>query len=442
MKGVNVQRDIKLSPKQNNDNPVYPQNSWYFYYAGYADGFIKNSIEKYGKKYSNPVIVDPWNGSGTTTVVASMMDLVCYGFDINPAMIIIAKAKLFNVQTLDIKKIKIELYSIIPVLLSNEEYLEDPLNNWFTVESLSIIRLIEESIQNITGLKQRDRELLRIKELSNIEALSNESCFYYLVFFTTLKQFTKVFVGSNPTWIKSKNIEKLSIDILEIILSYLNTIENMRNGYSEGVTSKKIYLSIGDSKSIPLENEIADMVITSPPYCTRIDYAVYTKIELSLLGYTNIDIQNLRREMIGTPTIKKGVDYSKAPQHMQFETVSKGCFTVMDKISTHYSKAARSYYYKTYIQYFVGMYESMKEIYRILNKNGVAIIVVQDSWFKDIYVDVPGIIIEFAQCCGFSVMEKNDYEVRNNMNYINSKSRKYKNLKTNVESVIILGKGR
>ncbi|MBU7008721.1 site-specific DNA-methyltransferase [Phosphitispora fastidiosa] len=433
--------DMEISPKLNNDNPVYPQNSWYFYYAGYADGFIKHAIEKYGNTFKSPVIVDPWNGSGTTTLVASMMHLTCYGFDINPAMILIAKAKLYNAKMLDIEEMKIQLSLIIPTQLSNEEYSEDPLNNWFTLESLSIIRNIEEVIQNITGFKQNDRKLIRIKGLCNIETLSYEMSFYYLALFTTIKQFTKVFVGSNPTWIKSKNIEKLNIDSSELVKLYLSNIESMKTDCSEGVDLQKIYLSIGDSKSIPLKNETADMVITSPPYCTRIDYAVYTKIELSLLGYNSSDIQNLRREMIGTPTIRKGIDYSKPPQHIQFLEVSNSCLNTMEQILTHQSKAAKSYYYKTFIQYFIGMYESVKEIYRILNKNGIAIIVVQDSWFKDVYVDVPGIVIEFAQSCGFSIIEKNDYEVRNNMNYINTKSRGYKKSKRSVESVITFRKG-
>lgn len=432
---------MEISPKLNNKDQVYPQNSWYNYYAGYSDGFIKRAIEKYGVNYKNPVIVDPWNGSGTTTLVANMMGLTCYGFDINPAMILIAKAKLFNAQKLDVINIREQITMNITTEISNEEYLEDPLNIWFSIGALSKIRNIEEVIQNVTGIKQHDRKLLKIKNLCSIESLTNEVCFYYLALFTTVKQFAKVFVGSNPTWIKSKNIDKVNIDSSELVDYYVNSIESMVRGCLEYVDAKKVHLFVGDSKSVPLKSEIADIIITSPPYCTRIDYAIYTKIELSLLGYNNLDIQNLRRDMIGTPTIKKGMDYSKLLPHMEFLNVSDTCIFTMEQISSHQSKAAKSYYYKTYIQYFIGMYESIKEMYRVLNKSGIAIIVVQDSWFKDVYVDVPGILIEFSTHCGFSIVDKTDYEVKNNMNYINTKSRVYKKTKRTVESVIIIKKG-
>jgi len=432
---------MEISPKLNHDNPVYPQNSWYFYYAGYADGFIKHSIEKYRNNYNNPIIVDPWNGSGTTTVVASMMGLISYGFDLNPAMLLISKAKLYNAQEFDSTKLTAQLQKNRQLQLSNDEYLEDPLNIWFTKESVAIIRSLEEVIQIITGVKQDNSKSLRIKNQCSIEALSIEASFFYLALFRSIKQYTSAFVGSNPTWIKSKNIEKLNINSSDLKKLYLCNIEEMINGCTEHIYADNVHLSIGNSKNIPLKDYSADIVITSPPYCTRIDYAVYTKIELSLLGYNNTDIQNLRREMIGTPTIRKGLDYLKISQHFQFENVSDYCLKTMEKISTHQSKAAKSYYYKTYIQYFAGMYESMKEIYRVLNTNGIAIIVVQDSWFKDVYIDVPEILIDFAKKCGFSLLEKNDFEVKNSMNYINTKSRKYQKTKKAVESVVIIKKG-
>ncbi|CAM5191583.1 site-specific DNA-methyltransferase (cytosine-N(4)-specific) OS=Lysinibacillus sphaericus OX=1421 GN=LS41612_06985 PE=3 SV=1 [Lysinibacillus sphaericus] len=41
----------------------------------------------------------------------------------------------------------------------------------------------------------------------------------------------------------------------------------------------------GDSKQMIFSDCTADNIITSPPYLTRIDYAVSTKPELLFLGY-------------------------------------------------------------------------------------------------------------------------------------------------------------
>jgi hypothetical protein len=41
---------------------------------------------------------------------------------------------------------------------------------------------------------------------------------------------------------------------------------------------------MGDCWSLPLDAESVDLVITSPPHCARIDYAVKTKFELAVMG--------------------------------------------------------------------------------------------------------------------------------------------------------------
>ena len=50
---------------------------------------------------------------------------------------------------------------------------------------------------------------------------------------------------------------------------------------------------------------------TLPPYCTRIDYIIASRPELAVLGYREDDLHALRREMVGTPTIRR-----ETPTHM------------------------------------------------------------------------------------------------------------------------------
>ena len=38
-------------------------------------------------------VLDPWNGSGTTTQVAMQKGIQAYGYDINPVMVTVANAK-------------------------------------------------------------------------------------------------------------------------------------------------------------------------------------------------------------------------------------------------------------------------------------------------------------------------------------------------------------
>ena len=67
----------------------------------------------------------------------------------------------------------------------------------------------------------------------------------------------------------------------------------------------KVRIEVASSDALPIEGGDVDIVITSPPYCTRIDYAVSTSLELAFLGFDyNTSVRRLRDRMIGTSTVR------------------------------------------------------------------------------------------------------------------------------------------
>ena len=99
---------------------------------------------------------------------------------------------------------------------------------------------------------------------------------------------------------KTEEGEKISISLNGL----LKTIERM---LCEGIGSveisseypgsiKEATLTVCNSESLEIEENSVDLVLTSPPYCTRIDYAVATSVELALLGFQKkTDFADLRR---------------------------------------------------------------------------------------------------------------------------------------------------
>ena len=80
------------SPKRS----LQTQQSWdgfFPYYAGFPESFAR-SLLKSASLPKQAVVWDPWNGSGTTTFSAAQLGLASRGFDLNPVMIVIARARL------------------------------------------------------------------------------------------------------------------------------------------------------------------------------------------------------------------------------------------------------------------------------------------------------------------------------------------------------------
>ena len=415
-----------VSPKMSNRN-IFNNSNVYKYYAGYSDNFVVSQLYKNTELSKDSVILDPWNGSGTTTFVSSVLGYRSYGFDINPVMTIVAKSKLYYPSYNDVGEIKKAL-SVIKKI-RKRSYCDDPLQIWFDANTANAIREIELVIRYICDF-YNDTYMKFLLDFNN---LSPRLAFYYVTLFELLREYTASFTGSNPTWIKTaKNeTEKIHKNYQQICEDFYAKLETLICLLDIKTDSNITKIQTGDSRKIQLTDDSVDCVITSPPYCTRIDYAVYTRVELALVGYVANEFDEIRRGMIGTPTIKD-TDETTSERMNAWDDV-------LQQIRDHDSKAASSYYYKTYYQYGFDMERSISEICRIMKVNGIVIMVIQDSWFKNIHINVPMIICKSFENHRFDVISMNSESVNNNMKYINTRSRQYGN-NQNYEAILTMRK--
>ncbi len=128
--------------------PRASRELWYPYYAGFSEEFAQSLIASWGLK-PGATIADPWNGSGTTTAAALNCGYASWGFDLNPAMVVVSKARLLSTR---------ETPSLLPIardiatkaqLGPNELSPEDPLLSWFAPRSAVSIRNLECALQKL-----------------------------------------------------------------------------------------------------------------------------------------------------------------------------------------------------------------------------------------------------------------------------------------------------
>lgn len=423
----------KLCPSNPKQETSLKQSSIYPYYAGYSPYFVQDIIEilELDKK---SVILDPWNGSGTTTEVASSLGFSSYGFDINPVMVIVAKARLVDFNK---KNILNEMFEkILKAFDSNCNMLnqkDDPLESWLFSNGVNHIRNLEFAIQ-LTLMNST--EYFPFREKKSFGDISSYTALFYTLMFRILRNLLKGFYSSNPTWIKEPKDKDCRINITdkEIRDLFCEEFESMiPNVDDRSSNNGKCNLEVGNSNNLPLPDASIDVVITSPPYCTRIDYAVSTKPELALLGYSKDDLNKLRREMIGTITIHKA-NYQVIPEW------GNTCKNFIMNVSKHSSKASSTYYSKIHLQYFHSMFISLKEIDRLIKSGGKCVIVVQDSYYKEVRNDLAGIVIDMATYFKWKLNKRFDFDSKQTMSLINRNSKKYRSLSKVTESVLCFTK--
>jgi hypothetical protein len=376
--------------------------------------------------------MDPWNGSGTTTSSAVLDGYKAIGFELNPVMVVVAKARMLP---------QCEVASIAPLLADilrraaltkRGSEVRDPVRIWFAPDAAVTVRRIERTIYRLLVSADGAGDALdSVREMSSLAA------FFYVALFRAVRSLLDRFKGSNPTWITrprttSGRIRPAASNVMvcfanhvtEMVISSLST-----PGEWEGCTPD-FMIGVASSENLPLRRGAVDFVLSSPPYCTRIDYGVATSPELAVLGFqVDTRLGELRSRLIGTPTI-----HAETPEPDALWGTT--CLKMLEQIHNHPSKAAKTYYYKTYVQYFAAMARSFSEMGRCLKVRARCVLVVQDSFFKDAHIDLASILAEMALGASLTLHRRVNFPIRRTFGSINLRSRAYRSTSSATESVL------
>jgi len=419
-----------------------PSAPWFRYYAGYSESFVSDVLESFNLP-RHAVVLDPWNGTGTTTSVARRMGYTAHGYDINPVLVLVARARLLGPEVAD------SLTSIAEDVVSDLSHASsrgatwpcDPLSWWLDEQSSETLRSLE---QNIHGLLVGTTEAYPLFECSSLDHVSSLAAFFYVALFRSLHHHLSPFKGSNPTWIKvaRSDDERVAVTREAAARAFLHEVEALeayvRASSDAALSALRPHatIDVGESANLTMSDGEADAAVTSPPYCTRLDYAIATLPELAVLGApSRCSVKALRRRMLGTPTMQDHDDMA-SPSRSWGPT----CSAFLDSVKGHPTKASADYYHRYYLQYFAGLDRSLAELLRVLRSGGQGAIVVQDSYYKDIHNDLPHIVSEMLTAGGGEIQSRQDFGVKWNYRDINSRSRRYRPKNRATEAVIVFQK--
>lgn len=401
-----------------------PVNSWYRYYAGYSASFVEDALARF--KTDGCRALDPWNGTGTTTVIAANERVNAIGFDINPALVVIARARLLGAGVWASIQ---PLGSDVVAHTAPVYWPEEPFDFWFSRETSAWLRGLQQSVHRLLVDSNTSTQPVYVSS----SEMSTLAAFFYTVLFRTVRVLIAPRAGTNPTWWKRvPDSDRLSLPQKTILSIFELSASELASGlhrdnFDAGLD---VRADLGDSRNLPVADRSIDLAIGSPPYCTRIDYGVATRPELAVLGATEADIKELRNQMVGTPTMTG--DWGE-PNHWGPTSVK-----FLANVAAHSSKASGGYYTNYFRQYYAGMWASLGELRRTIKMGGVALLVVQDNYYKEIHNDTPGILSEMALARGFHSAGRQDFPVVRNRASMNPRSRQYRSNAAAVESVLIL----
>lgn len=348
-------------------------------------------------------------------------------------MVLVSKAAF--VSRLDIESLVPLAYSLSSDITGDRaECSDDPLRNWFQADTAGGLRRLEERVNRTFVSHDKYCDL---SQASALDAISPLAAFFYVAIFRVARRLTTGFVASNPTWIRTAKDDRSKINRdLESLLSMF--VEEAR-ALTASLKSSPLHdpeaeiptLLLSNTERLRIATNSVDAIITSPPYCTRIDYAVATYVELAVLRIGGEQFSELRRSLTGSSTVPK--------ENMEISSDwGVTCTNFLEAVRNHQSVASKTYYFKSHAQYFRSLFNSLKEIKRVLKQGAPCILVVQNSYYKDIRNDVAQITREMSSNLGLTHIAHADFSATRTMVDRNGRSKKYLGKRSTIETVLAL----
>jgi len=350
-------------------------------------------LARYGVRYYSRVgdtILDPMAGSGTTLVEAKILGRNAIGYDIDPLARLLARVKTNSVRDAeiaaghdivlkrcrrDLKNLRSKTNSLAlrrraqPPNFRNRDY-------WFTRDVASSLSLISHHIAK-ARISNRVRDFLWVALSSLI--LSKTSVANARDIIHSRHHFQKHREAPNVLEkfsARTKVMRRQIRDFIEMCATHPKT---------------KIHTRVGDARRLRIEDESIDLVFTSPPYATALDYP--------------------RAHFLAIPWMKSVLEvdlpkyFSKTPRYIGSE---RGRFSAGFEIASTLSqypltRTIIARLTKTSLRqakltqrYFLDMQRVMAEVARVLKPRRHGIVVVCPSHIRKVRIPTQRVLTEIA----------------------------------------------
>ncbi|MCB9149548.1 MAG: hypothetical protein H6641_12380 [Caldilineaceae bacterium] len=379
-------------------NTLYATHGLHAFAAKCPPQLVRYGL-RYYSKYGD-VVVDPMMGSGTTIVESKLMGRNAIGYDLDPLSTLLAGVKSTEIQDealasaaeqiIASARIDFELWCSYPDTpkLASRATPPDFRNRdyWFLPEVAAALSLLSYYI-------------------SEADTTENVRHFCWIAFSSLI--LAKNSVANARDIVHSRHHHKHHDQAPDVITKFSQRITRMRKQMAEYRQLSKKHETIktkvekADARKLPLDDEQADLVFTSPPYVTALDYPrahflaipwMYDVLGLELSDY------------IKQAPIYIGSERGSQPRTLEIDPeLSKHSLSMdtLDKLTVKSTRHAKLLY-----RYMVDMHSSLNEMSRVLRTHKHIIIVVCPSHMRKVDVPTHDILVELGRDAGLKLKQK------------------------------------
>jgi DNA modification methylase len=370
-----VIEDESYKPLVNfSQNRSLPIHSWFDYKQGYSPELIQKLVDDLAVP-RNGLILDPFNGVGTTLLAADSMGISSFGFDVNPVAVLASEVKNRNYSKSDLAALKHELSQF-----NDEKPRAIP-----TPKYKSLPRIYSDKELN---------SLLVIRAFVDAQSLEWVRKFFLLAFVAIVEPVSNRIKDGNG--IKIAKNKKPVKNVFEFFAAKVSSmIDDLALAEPAGLGTTIFGSILDDAAFAKIRDQRFDAAIYSPPYANCFDYLEVYKMEMWMGGFVAeySDFAQYRNASVRSHV---NSSFSKV-----IANVDKDVELVASALTgvTLWNKNIPD----MVAGYFDDMTGVLRRTFEVLKPGGASAIVVANSSYQGLIVPTDLLLAKIAKEIGFKV---------------------------------------
>jgi DNA modification methylase len=381
-------------------NTLYATHGLHAYAAKCPPPLVRYGLHYYSKP--GETVLDPMAGSGTTLVEARLMGRRAVGYDIDPLARLIAQVKSRRVSDEQVgcayervaRKAARDVAALksrrapaavreraTPPDFPNQEY-------WFSPEVAAALAVLSYHIGE-TQMRERVREFLWVAFSSLILAR------------TSVANARDIIHSRHHFWDHAE-----PPNVLEKFEARVSLMRKQMKDFRDRcrlVSGTTPEARLGDARRLRVRGETVDLVFTSPPYATALDYP---RAHFLAVAWMHEALGVNLREYLARAPIYVGSERGRMPGEFEIDG-RLGRLDLAQSVLTQLARRSETQA-KRVQRYFVDMQQVFTKIARVLKANRHAIIVVCPSHIRRVSIPTHGVLAEIGRAQGLRL--KKQYE--------------------------------
>lgn len=371
----------------NSRSDQLPFQAWHHFKEAFAPELIKRAVDE--SQIPVRSCLDPFGGSGTTALACQFLGVNPTTIEINPYLADLIEAKL---QSYDADALSKDFGTILA-----RSRVAKPASEWRSCLPGTFIQPGHKDRWIFS--KSAADEILRIRAAICMLKSEPHKRFFTIQLGGVLVTASNVRMSGKGRRYRSNWIDRESSGerVRSLFTNAVQTAIVETHQYSSRKT-KRYRLIRGDARNAVSGISGTDLVVFSPPYPNSFDYTDVYNIELWMLGYLQSFSENrlLRNRTLSSHVQVKRV-FSPAP------TVSKKLNKLLKSFSKPDCELWSPHIPTMLGAYFAELAGLLKSLRPKLTVGGSVWMIVGDSQYSGIRVDVAGILKDLALDAGYSL---------------------------------------